>query len=169
MRGEKDLLIVAAGISLGLHVDERELAAVDTTRQIVHGHGVGVHVAGAGLERRNLVLEAATRGNRQTALFLRAIQLRRYFESVPVHVLRHVGAIDDINGGRDSFPHADQGARRGSVVRRGRDCVSGRNIDLRPLDTQSDIGRAIRAGRCYPDPVRAEGVLRPSRRRMRGG
>ena len=69
---------------------------------------------------------------------------------MPVHVLRRLGAIDDINGGRDSFRHADQGTRRGSVVRRGRDCVSGRNIDLRALYIQSDIGRAIRGAAATP-------------------
>ena len=74
VRGEKDLLIIAARISLGLHVDEQ------THRYRRHATDRswswrGVYIARPGLDRNNLVLNAAACGNCKTALFLRAIQL----------------------------------------------------------------------------------------------
>ncbi len=61
---EKDLLVVTTRISPRFHINERELAAINPARQIIHGHGMGVHITGAAIQGSDLILEMAACGNR---------------------------------------------------------------------------------------------------------
>src|SRR5215813_3185469 len=103
---------------------------------------MGMHVSRTTIERRDLVLKMAACRNRQAALFLRTIQFWRDLESMPVNVLRYVRVVDDVDGSGNSFSHTDEWAWRRSVIRGGSDCVSGCNLDPRPLYAQRHIGWA---------------------------
>src|SRR5437660_4788181 len=109
-----------------------------------------MHVAGTAIEGRYLVSEIAARVNYQAALFLRAIQFRRYLESMPMNVLGYVGVVYDGNGRRNSFFHTDQRAWRRSIVRGSGDCAAAGNFDLRPVYTQCDIGWTVRNAATLP-------------------
>ena len=74
-----------------------ELPGVAAAVQVVHRHRVGVIPARAGGRRRELVAPAAVRRHGRRAFFLGAVDLRRNEQTVPVHLLRHVGVVDDID------------------------------------------------------------------------
>src|SRR5580704_11783563 len=95
--------------------------------------------------RRDLVTKKAVRRHLPATLFRGPIRLCRYLESVPVNVFRYIGAIEDLNGRRDSFPHPDQRAWGGSVVSGGCNRASGCNFDLRAFYAEFDVSGAGRA------------------------
>ena len=63
-QGEKELLVVVAGVVAAVDEDEAELAGVGAFVQVVHGHGVGVIPAGAGRAGRELEAAAGRAAER---------------------------------------------------------------------------------------------------------
>lgn len=59
VRCQKDLLIVGAGIVLGLDIGECKLAGERSAVEVRHGHVMRVHITAAGWERRQAVAQMA--------------------------------------------------------------------------------------------------------------
>ena len=122
-QGEKEFLVVLAGIVAAVNVNKAKLAGVGTLVQVIHGHGVGVIPAASRGPRRELKPAPAVRRHQRRALFFGAIHLRRNQHAVPMHQFRRIRIVDHVNGHRLAFAHAQHRPGRGAVVADGRENV----------------------------------------------
>ena len=115
-QSQKYFLVVAARIVGRLDKDETELPRVCATVQIDAGHRMGVIPARSRGPRHKLVPAAAMGRDHRCAFLLRAVNIRRDEESMPVYKFGHVGFVHDIHGHRFALPHSQDGTRRGAVI-----------------------------------------------------
>ena len=145
--GQENLLIVTARIALRLDIQESELTRVRAFGDIVHGHRMRVIPARARGFRREVDAQVAVRRHKRAAFFLGAIRLGRNKHAVPMHQLRRVRIVEDVDGYRFSFLHAQQRAGNLAVVADGLDDLARRDFKR----YGSDVDGVIRLrGRLQP-------------------
>jgi len=106
--GEEDLLIVLPGVGLWVDVDEAELPGVCAAIQIGHRHHVRMDEPRASRLGREAGSADVPRGNHETFLFRRSVDIGRNDQSVPMDELGRIGVIEQVDCDRDTFLQADQ-------------------------------------------------------------
>ncbi len=122
-QGEKEFLVVVAGVVAAIDVDEAELSGVGTFVQVVHRHGVRVVPAGSGRAGRELETAPTVGRHERGALLFGAVDFGRNEHAVPVDQFRGIGVVDDVDGDRFALAHSEDRPGRGAVVADGRDDV----------------------------------------------
>ena len=84
----------------------------------------------------------AVRRHQRRALLLGAVHLGRNQHAVPVHQLRRVGVVDDLDRDRLAFAHAQHRAGRSAVVADGGENVRAVELDRHRRDAQGVVGLA---------------------------
>src|SRR2546427_3188667 len=140
-------LVVFPWVFSGIDIKESVLAGISPAMEIGEGHGVRVIPAGARGARSELVAVAPMRRNHGRALFFRAVHFGRNELPMPMDEFGHVSIVDDVDGYRFALAHADQRARRGSVITDGAEGPVRGEFHQDWRDFQREIrGRLWRAG-----------------------
>src|SRR5271169_4854936 len=97
--------------------------------EVAHRHGMRVVPAASRRTGGKLEAAPAMRRYEWRTLFLRSVHFRRNEHAMPMHELRRIGVIYNVDGDRLSFPHAQHGAGRGVVITDGRENVGAVEFD----------------------------------------
>src|SRR5215475_8150379 len=116
MRREKNFLIIVAGIALRLDIEETKLSRVKAAAQIFAGKGVGVVPPASGRLRRERIFLRGAWSNHRCSLFHGAVHFRWNIKAMPVHKLRNIGVVSDVDGDLLSFFDAKQRTGRAAII-----------------------------------------------------
>ena len=126
---QKDFAIIGAGVVLRFDVDRSRLAGVSAAVEVAPGHDMRVVKAKArGFWHEGDPAHPVRRHERR-AFLGGAIDVARDHLPVPVHQLRRIGVIVNIDDDPLPFLEAQQRSRKLAVIERGRDDVIGRQLD----------------------------------------
>ena len=104
LQHQKHLAVVGAGLVLRLDVDRPDLAGVGAAVEVAAGHDMRVVEAEARRLRHERDAAHAVRRDERRAFLGRAVDIARDHLAVPVHQLRRVGVVVDIDRRRAALP-----------------------------------------------------------------
>src|SRR5580700_8713252 len=108
-QGQKHFLVILAKVlAAAFDVYESKLARVRPFVQVIHRHGMGVVPAASRWTGSELETALPVRRHGRRTLFLGAVHVRTNQHAMPVHKLRRVGTIDDVDRDRLALLHPQQ-------------------------------------------------------------
>src|SRR5215475_9770248 len=116
MRGEKNFPVVIARITFRLDVKKSKLSRIQAAPEVFAGEGMGVIPTTSARLRRERILPRGAWSNHRCSLFHGAVHFRWNVKAVPVHKLRNIGVVSDVDGDLLSFFDAKQRTGRAAVI-----------------------------------------------------